>query len=55
MCAKFHQDLWRGLDFHWPSTYKQTDRQTSVRPFLYIDIWEDRRLPGAHYVGKGAK
>jgi len=34
--VKFHQDRCRGLDFHLPSTYQQTDKQTSVHPFLYI-------------------
>jgi len=36
----FHRDRCRGLDFHWPSTYQQTNKQTSVCSFIYIYFHE---------------
>jgi len=39
--GKFHQDRCRGMDFHQPSTYQQANKQTTVRPFLYVEVHID--------------
>jgi len=46
MRAKFQQDQCRGLNFHWPSSYQQTniDRQTNICAHIFIDK-EDRLTP----------
>jgi len=46
VCAKFYQDLYKGIDFHQPSTHQQTKKRTPVHTFLYILANQALALPG---------